>query len=61
MMQKHVPVGMELRLKKSSNYGLVNPPLTNMCWFNSVVQLLEMTDLPLFLEGIANLEHMWML
>ena len=44
--------GAVLVVKKSSNCGLLNLRSSNMCWINSAIQMLEMTDLPLYLEGI---------
>ena len=49
--KKSIPPGMEIRVKKRPNNGLLNPPLQNLCWLNSVLQLLEVFDIPLFLQG----------
>ena len=45
--------GLEIKLKRMPNLGLLNPPKTNMCWLNSVLQLLELSSISLFLEGLA--------
>ena len=44
--------GLEIKLKRMPNLGLLNPLKTNICWLNSVLQLLELSSISLFLEGL---------
>ena len=39
--------------KRKANSGFINIH-ANACWLNSVLQLLELSDIPVFLEGLYN-------
>ena len=42
-----------LSIKRKANSGFINIH-ANACWLNSVLQLLELSDIPVFLEGLYN-------
>ena len=48
---------MEIRVKKRVNHGLRNPVSYNLCWLNAVIQLLEVSDVPLFMSGTDTLNE----
>ena len=40
------------QVKRKANAGLINVMSANMCWLNAILQMLELSHMPLFLEGL---------